>query len=200
LILGLLLGMFCLLAMILVQWNSLHQKDRILHASLLAISTEDYSGTRPAGQVQVIGLAIVEDKMRDAGLQPGDLTFRLASVTAVLLSPVPTATPIHSLTIIPSSTWTPALERSPYPTFTVTQTHLPTATQALSASNTPAVSQTFPPMTATAPTATYTVSPVPYPTETMSPGHLPTSRPTATPTVVTTPHPHPPKPHKPHSK
>lgn len=199
-LLGLLLGMFCLLVLILVQWNNLHQKDRILHVSLLALSVADYGGSRPTGQVQVIRPAIVEDKMKDADLQPGDLTFRLATVSAALLSPVPSATPFYSLKITPSSTWTLTLERFPHPTSTPAQTHPPTATQVLSASNTPAVSQTFPPLTVTAPVATDTVSPVQNPTETMSPDPLPTYTPTVGTTTPplptpTNPHPiHPPQP------
>lgn len=182
LVLVLLLGIVCFLVMILIQWINLNQKDVILPASLLARSTADYSGTQPAGQVQDIGLAIIGDKMRDAGLQPGDLRLRLASVTAELLSPVPTATPLNSLNTIPSSTSTPTLEISPYPAFTATKTPLfIEATQAFSASNTPAISETASLLTTTAPTALYTVTPIPYSTAPIPPGPLPTYTPDATP-------------------
>jgi hypothetical protein len=163
LILSLLLGLVCLVALIMVQWNDLHQNNRILDASLLAVSTSDYSGSRPTGQMQVIGLAIVGDQMRDAGLQPGDLSTRLASVTAVLLSPVPTATLMHSFNITP----TPTQTRS-------------------AASYTPDASPTPPPLTATAPAVTDTANPVSYPTETKPPASLPTPLPIATHTLVPT--------------
>jgi len=204
LVLVLLLGIVCFLVMILIQWINLNQKDVILPASLLARSTANYSGTQPAGQVQDIGLAIIGDKMRDAGLQPGDLRLRLASVTAELLSPVPTATPFNSLTTIPSSTRTPALEKSLYPAVTATKNFLFTSTQAFSASNTPAISQTAPPITATAPTSMYIVTPTPYSTETIPPGPLPTYTPNPTPIptasnptyISPTQQPHPPPPTK----
>lgn len=199
LVLVLLLGIVCLLVMILIQWMNLNQKDVILPASLLARSTADYSGTQPAGQVQDIGLAIIGDKMRDADLQPGDIALRLASVTAELLSPVPTATPFNSLNTIPSPTWTPTLQKSPQPVFTGTQTPLPSATKAFSAPNTPAISQTVPLLTETAPAAIYTDTPTPYSTEAIPPGPLPTYTPNATP-IPPTQKPHPVHPtQKPHS-
>jgi hypothetical protein len=179
LLLVVLLGMVCLAAMMLSQWNSLHQDDRILPASLLAVSTEDYSGSRPVSRAQVIGLAIIGDTMRDTGFQSGDLTARLASVTAELLSPVPSATANLAHTATAISTGTPSSKISPHPTLAQTQlppttqppsaSNTPATTQAPSASNTPAASPTFPSITATSAPATSTAGPVAHPTNTRSP-------------------------------
>jgi len=212
LILVLLLGMFCLLAMILLQWSDLSQTTRVLPASVLAVSAADYSGSRPTGQVRVIGLAILGDKLRDAGLQPGDLTLRLASVTAELILPVPSATAILSLTGLPNFTATPSVGKSPNPPVTNTRTSFPSTTQPPPATQTPVPSQTNPPPTQTPlpsqtnppPTATLP-NPVPGPTRTTTPAPPPTNIPTSQPVppppqppTKVPPHPpHTPKPHKP---
>ena len=184
LILVMLLGMFSLLAMILAQWSDLSQTTRILPASVLAVSAADYSGRHPTGQVQVqvIGLAILGDKLRDAGLQPGDLAQRLASVTAELILPVPTSTAMLVQTSLPNFTPTPTVGKSPKPPVPNTRTSIPTATQLPPATQTPLPSQTNPPPTATLP------SPVPGPTRTMTPAPMPTNIPTSQP-VPPTPQP-----------
>jgi hypothetical protein len=164
-----------LLGMILLQWGSLNQRDRILPASLLAVSTADYSGARPTGQVPVIGMGIVGDMMKDDnGLQPGDLTTRLAAVTALFLSPVPTATALLPQNLVPGSTRLPTLENSPAPRATVTGAYHPIATASLAP---PAVSQTVPATTGTVPAATSTVPPISYPTDTLPPVPKPSSTP-----------------------
>jgi hypothetical protein len=195
----LLLGMFFLVAMILAQWSSLNQNDRILPASLLAVSTADYTGVRPTGQVQVVGLAIIGDMMRDASLQPGDLNSRLAAVTAEFLSPVPTATLLYPQNVVPSSTPPPALDKSPHPGSTVTSPPQPTAIRPLPPTNTSVVSQTVPPSTATpvVPVPTKTPIPNPVPTYTSTP-IPPTSQPPnpKPPPVHPTQKPHPPNPTK----
>jgi hypothetical protein len=168
-VLGLMLGLVLLLVMILKGWNSLHPKDQILDASVLAMSVPDYSGSRPAGSVQIIGLSIIGDAIRDSDPLAGDIPSRLASVTAVLLLPVPTATPIYALDTIPSSTWTLTVEIRLSPTLTVTKTNLPTSTQTLIASITPTPSQTVPALTETIPTTTDTIQPTIHPTETQTP-------------------------------
>ncbi len=194
-ILAVLLGMVCLLAMILLQWNSLHQDDRILPASLLAVSTEDYSGGRPLRPAQVIGLAIIGDTMKDTGLQTSDLSGRLASVTAELLTLVPSATANLPHTVTPISTGTPSSKTSPHPT--LAQTQLSPTSQLPSASNTPAASPIVPPITATSAPATSTAGPVAHPTNTSSPAPLPTSPSKPTPPTKPTPQPkHTPKPKK----
>jgi hypothetical protein len=200
LILALLLGMVCLAAAILGQWNGLNQNDRVLPASLLAVSTEDYSGSSPGGQVQVIGLAIIGDKMKDAGLQPGDLSLRLASVTAELLSPVPSATANLSINATPTSTGTPAGGIPPHPTSTDSQIHHPTSTQAPISSDTPAASPTFSLVTATSAPSTSTVNPTPHPTQTSAPAPLPTTRPKPTSPPKHTPQPQPNPKHTPKPK
>jgi hypothetical protein len=200
LIFALLLAMSGLLAMILLQWNTLNQKNRILPASLLAVSTADYSGAhQPTGQVGVVEMAIVGDMIRDLdGLQPGDMENRLASVTAMFLSPVPTATPLYPHTIVPGSTRLPTQENPPGPHATSTGDYHSTATvlPALPTSGTPLVSQTLPGPTATPNVPVPTRSPVPNPQPTYTTVPIPpTSQP---PTAAPPPPPATDKPHPVH--
>jgi hypothetical protein len=197
------LAMAGLLAMILLQWNSLNQPNRVLPASLLAVSTADYSGVRPTGQVHVIGMAIIGDMLKDqGGVQPGDLTLRLASITAMFLSPVPTATPVYPQNVVPSSTPLPTQENPPQPHATSTGIYHPTASQVAPTSNPPLVSPTLPGPTATpiVPVPTQTAAPNPQPTSTSAPNPPTAVPPTAVPPPPqSTAKPHPPHPtDKPH--
>jgi hypothetical protein len=195
LILVLVLAMIGLLAMILLQWESLHQVNRILPASLLAVSTADYSGARPNGQVHVVGMAIVGDMVKELdGLQPADLKNRLASLTAVFQSPVPTATLPFGVT--PRSTLLPTQEKSPQPGLAATRTNHPNATSVpvLPASSTPPVNPTLPPATVTVPESTSTLPP-PAPKSSATPQPPTLQPPTSQPPTIQPPPP-PPDPPK----
>jgi len=203
------LTMAGLLAMILLQWNSLNQPNRVLPASLLAVSTADYSGVRPTGQVHVVGMAIVGDILKDQGdIQPGDLQLRLASITAIFLSPVPSATQFYTQSVVPGSTQLPTQENPPQPHATSTGVYHPTASQVAPTSNPPLVSPTLPGSTSTpnVPVPTETPAPNPQPTSAPNPpaSQTPTSQPpTAKPpppkSTAKPPPPHPTdKPHPPH--
>ncbi len=92
LLVSLLFGLVCLGWVSVQHWIDLHQINRTIGASLLARSTADYSNDRPKAMVAMVNLGIVRDVIRDHALEPDDLGSRLATVTAVLLQPVPTST------------------------------------------------------------------------------------------------------------
>ena len=125
----------CLGVITVRQWRSLYQSDRFLDVSLLAMATADYSRSQPGTRVAPVGLDIIGDMLVDSQVEPTDLSRRLASVTAVLLSPVPTATPVP-VSSSPQATAVTGIP-SPHPTATppasntATPHSLPTATRPL---------------------------------------------------------------------
>lgn len=180
-----LISFICLEAALLGLWWDLQRGNRVLNASLLAKSAADYSD-RPPARIPEVGLAIIEDMILDSDPQPADLYERLASITAVLLSPVPTATPQASPSsnsptpsqslatntmLEPSRTLPPTsmLETSPTVTPTLT-TSTASPTGGSQASLTPQPTQT--------PRSTQTLQPTPAPTLKMKPTHTPRVHPT----------------------
>jgi hypothetical protein len=165
------------------QWLILHQGDRFLDASLLAVSTADYSGRRSTAQLAQVGTGIIGDLIRDN--QPGatELLNRLATANAMLLTSVPTATFLQSPTTTPTNTIVPATIK-PLPTLTDILATIPGATQTSLPINSP-----------TAP-ATQTSLPIHSPTAPATQTSRPTNPPTAPATNTSLPT-SPPKPTKP---
>jgi hypothetical protein len=103
------------------QWLSLHKSDRFLSASLIAKSTVYYGKSQPTTQVAQVKLEIIGDMLRDSQLEPDILAQRLGTLTAVLLSPVPTATQLPGFqkprtpiaTLIPKPQLEPAFRPRP---------------------------------------------------------------------------------------
>ena len=159
------------------QWLELHQSDRFLSASLLARSTADYNGSWPTAQVAQVDPGIIDDIIQDSLPDPEDLPQRLASANAMLLTPVPTATSLLSLTRTQSITRVPATEKS-LPTLTearatsanATQTSLPTIPPTAPATQTSAsTNQPTAPGPTRNPTSTDVPSSTPKPTNTPIP-------------------------------
>ena len=156
-LLVLLLSVICLGLVTTREWLGLHESNQFLNASLLAKSTADYKSSRLGTPVAQVGLGIIQDLIKDSNPDPKDLQNRLASITEMMLSPVPsltalpgfpnphaptatravptlTATPIYTSTLTqgmtPSATaQMPTLTSSPIPNSTPTPTNAPTKTQ-----------------------------------------------------------------------
>jgi hypothetical protein len=156
-LLVLFLGVICLGLMTTHEWQALNESSQFLNASLLARSTADYRSSWSGTPMVQVGLGIIRDMIKDSNPDPTDLQNRLATITGMMLSPVPsqtalpgfpnshaptatrampvlTATPIYTSTLTQVMTLTataqmPTLTSSPYPSSTPIPTYVPTSTQ-----------------------------------------------------------------------
>jgi hypothetical protein len=201
---------------VLEQWIDQNQSDRFLNASLLAMSTADYSKSQPDVQIAEVKLEIIGDMIQDSQPELEERSKRLASITAVLLSPVPTTTPLPDLPspFIPSATRTllptptaihpasatatkniiPTTTRvlptlTPKPTFTSTPSQVvtPSIIPTSSTSSPTPPARTPTPTQSALPTMTPTPSPSPSPSKTLLPTNTP--KPKNTPKPTKTPRP-----------
>jgi hypothetical protein len=199
----LLLGCIALGVLVYRQWLNLSHGNRYLEASLLAKSTANYNQSQPTTQVAQVKLEIIGDMLRDSQLDPEVLAQRLAWVTAVLLSPVPqatplpgskntldlkaTPTPVRKATATPTSSSTATVTASASATASATATSLPTATRPIPTKTAVSVYSSIPTRLATpsAVPSSPTLKPGEFPTRTPTPRrtHKPTSSitPTGTP-------------------
>ena len=164
-LLVLFLGVICLGLMTTHEWLVLNESNQFLNASLLARSTADYRSSRSGTPMVQVGLGIIRDMIKDSNPDPTDLQNRLATITGMMLSPVPsqtalpgfpnshaptatrvvpvlTATPNYTSTLPQAVTFTatpqmPTLTASPYPNSTPTPTYVPTSTQKSRITKTP---------------------------------------------------------------
>lgn len=142
-----------------VSWISISRMgkpyDGLVPLALLATGTADYSADDQQVSLLPVNLAILSSILEDLGGQPENLPARLASLTAVLQEPVPTATRSIRFTRNPSPTPTDTpVPPPPTATGTATTTRTPTVTQ----STTPTHTRTFLPTSTQTqiPTATFT--------------------------------------------
>jgi hypothetical protein len=158
-------GVICLGFMTTHDWLALNESSQFLNASLLARSTADYRSSQSGTPIVQVGLGIIRDMIKDSNPDPTDLQNRLATITGMMRSPVPsqtalpgvpnqhaptatravptlTATPIYTSTLTQAVTPTataqmPTLTSSPYPSTTPTPTYAPTPTQKSRIAKTP---------------------------------------------------------------
>jgi hypothetical protein len=175
LFLMLLLIFTCLIIALLPRWVASANALTLLEVNLHSSGEADYSADPRPERVPGISLAILKDVILDNEPYATDWAERLATVTAVLGSPIPTMTP--AFTANPALVETMAL-----PTENISQVIASTATQP--AIPTPTVAST------TAATSTPTLisasSPTPEPTETGNPA-VPIRTPTPTSRIAGTP-------------
>lgn len=185
----LLLALTCLIITLLPQWLASAKMPTLLPVNLHSSGEADYSVDPWPRRVPGISLAILKDIILDNEPYATDLADRLATVTAVLGSPIPTMTPAFASA--PTLVQTAAV-----PTENISQIIASTATQipnpTLSVSSTPTAARTPTVVMASSPTPEPTGTPnkvvptrTPTPTSRI-PGTL-TRTPTATQTLTYTP-------------
>jgi hypothetical protein len=155
LFLMLLLAFTCLIIALLPRWVASANAMTLLEVNLHSSGEADYRADPRPERVPGISLAILKDVILDNEPYATDWADRLATVTAVLGSPIPTMTPAFASA--------PALvQTAVVPTENITQTIAGTATQL--PSPTPSVSST--PTDAPTPSVVTVSSPTPEPTAT----------------------------------
>lgn len=176
LFLFLLLAFICSIIGLLPQWFASAKSLTLLDVTLHSSGEADYSADPRPERVPAISLAILKDIILDNEPYATDWAGRLATVTAVLGSPIPTMTPAFTPGPAPVRTVL-------VPTENISQSPDSTATQL--ADPAPSVSST--PMAAPTPTVITVASLTPEPTGTRNAALLtrtptPTSRIRGTPT------------------
>ncbi|MEJ2350721.1 MAG: hypothetical protein P8Y03_13120 [Anaerolineales bacterium] len=181
----LLLVFTCLMVILVPRWVASANAMTLLEVDLHSSAEADYRADTRLERVPGISLAILKDVILDNEPSATDWADRLATVTAVLGSPIPTMTP--------ALTSAPALARTAVvPTENVSQVIASTATQL--PNPTPSVSST--PTAAPTPTIITMASPTPestatrnlvVPTRTPTPTSRIRATPTRTPTATQTP-------------
>ena len=185
---------FFSIALILPQWFARAQAQTRLPISLHSNEEADYSADPHPKYVPAIGLGILQDILTENTVSPEEVSARMATVTAVLNTPIPTATPAPGLR--PAATSVPLQPENPTATQVMnTESFRGTSTPTPSPTGTPAVSPTFTATIAIYPRASATSTrkpgdgapePVPSPTNVMvEPSDTPT-KPTSKPTPVPT--------------
>ncbi|MEW5828046.1 MAG: hypothetical protein AB1846_04080, partial [Chloroflexota bacterium] len=176
----------CLCLFIFASWSQAAGDDRLFPVAIHSGRYADYSAD--PGTIPNIGLEIIGEVLVDHGVPTGEIGFRLATMTAALQTPMPSATSAQGVTPTPTgaeSTQTSA----PLPGQTATGTAspsptawipFPTLTPFRTATPTPSLtataSATFAPTFPASPTPTKRRRPTRTPTST------PTRRPRRTPT------------------
>ncbi len=179
-------------AFFLPQWIALSKSDTYLPIPIHSSDEADYSADSFPRMVPAVGLEILRAIIRNSDPETEDLADRLATVTTILLTPVPTATP-QPATASPNNPagppgGPPAAPGSPTapPTATASHTGIPTGTLGPTATPTASSTQTETPT----PTRTGTLVALATATRTAPPPHntaIPTFTPTATYTPTDTP-------------
>jgi len=185
LILILLLTLTCLIFAMLPQWLAVAKTSTLLPVNLHSVAEADYSADQRPYGVPAISLAILKDVILDNNPYATDWADRLATVHAILESPVPTMTPAFTTSAASVQPTTSALDATEISVQSTERmpTSIPTGTSTASPSPSPTVS----------PTAVLVLSPTAKPTrernavQTVGPTASPSKTATFTPTGESTP-------------